>query len=398
MLLAVIVLVGVLWDSAAVAIMVTFAIMIITPILAQKTTIERLLSSEWSRNVVRVLYYALPKTSDISVIIRHMILNQPDRKLDAGLEHGAVWRGGAGAGLVALPAKKFLMRCGAAPSRGWRVLRRPTRRIDNVLMKMVPPGATSLVGAHMDLIRQTEIYRRMVAERKLPDLDQFAAETGFDPRRDVRELLYVTTPGETNVMLARGTFQAEPFEHAGSEAGPARRIQHLREFPELRTAKAGFASSIPRWLRPVKLPAIEAALDEWKSGSHHRRSAAAGAGSAASPATQFWGISTGVAGFLAEHMPRANNGVNFSRIFRGLEDTWFEADFSAGLRAYGSRPDANRAGRLESAGRGQRADRPRPPERAGKSAGAPAALGRHHGDPGRPAIFGRCGYPGKSDG
>jgi len=76
-LLAVIVLVGVLWDSGAVAIMVTFAIMIVTPILAQKTTIERLLDSEWSRNVVRVLYYVLPKTSDVAVIVRHLILNQP---------------------------------------------------------------------------------------------------------------------------------------------------------------------------------------------------------------------------------------------------------------------------------------------------------------------------------
>jgi ABC-type transport system involved in multi-copper enzyme maturation permease subunit len=76
-LLSVIVLVGVLWDSGAVAIMVTFAIMIVTPILAQKTTIERLLSSEWSRDVVRVLYYVLPKTADVSVMIRRLILNQP---------------------------------------------------------------------------------------------------------------------------------------------------------------------------------------------------------------------------------------------------------------------------------------------------------------------------------
>lgn len=76
-LLAVLVLVGVLWDSAAVAIMVTFAIMILTPILAQKTVIERLLDSEWSRNVVRISYYTLPKTSDISVIIRDLITNQP---------------------------------------------------------------------------------------------------------------------------------------------------------------------------------------------------------------------------------------------------------------------------------------------------------------------------------
>jgi ABC-2 type transport system permease protein len=76
-LLAVIVLVGALWDSAAVAIMVTFAIMIVTTFLGQILTIERLLSSEWSRQVVRILYYALPKIWDIGVIIRRMILNEP---------------------------------------------------------------------------------------------------------------------------------------------------------------------------------------------------------------------------------------------------------------------------------------------------------------------------------
>ena len=76
-LLAVIVLVGVLWESAAVAIMTTFGIMLVTPILAQRATIERLLSADWSRDVVRVFYYVLPKTSDISVIIRHLILNLP---------------------------------------------------------------------------------------------------------------------------------------------------------------------------------------------------------------------------------------------------------------------------------------------------------------------------------
>jgi hypothetical protein len=51
--------------------------MIVTPILAQRVTIERLLSSESSRDVVRVLYYALPKTSDVSVIIWRLIMNQP---------------------------------------------------------------------------------------------------------------------------------------------------------------------------------------------------------------------------------------------------------------------------------------------------------------------------------
>jgi len=104
-LLAVIVLVGVLWDSAAVAIMVTFAIMILTPILAQKATLERLLSSEWSRDIVRVLYYALPKISDISVIIRHLILNQPIQSWMP------VWSTGLfGAAVLALGVWKFQRR------------------------------------------------------------------------------------------------------------------------------------------------------------------------------------------------------------------------------------------------------------------------------------------------
>jgi ABC-type transport system involved in multi-copper enzyme maturation permease subunit len=75
-LLSVLVLCGVLWDSAAIGIMAAFAMMVITPILAQKTLIERLLDSEWSRDVVRVLYYVLPKTSDISLIVRDLIRGQ----------------------------------------------------------------------------------------------------------------------------------------------------------------------------------------------------------------------------------------------------------------------------------------------------------------------------------
>ncbi len=67
-LLAVVVLVGVLFDSAALSTMVTVALMIISPILAQTGTMMRLLSSEWSRAVWRTLYYSLPKVYDLGKI------------------------------------------------------------------------------------------------------------------------------------------------------------------------------------------------------------------------------------------------------------------------------------------------------------------------------------------
>jgi ABC-2 type transport system permease protein len=76
-LLALVVLLGVLTESAALATMVTFGLMIISPILAQKKLIEKLLSSEWSRDVVRVLYYAFPKVYDLGRIAREIVLGQP---------------------------------------------------------------------------------------------------------------------------------------------------------------------------------------------------------------------------------------------------------------------------------------------------------------------------------
>jgi hypothetical protein len=202
-------------------------------------------------------------------------------------------------------------------------------RIDNVLERMVPPGSTSLVGAHMDAIRQTDFYRRMLSERKLPDLDRFTAETGFDPRRDVRQLLYVTTANEKNVLLARGNF------HVNATTTRDLKIVRHGQFniyinPE---GRAGFCILDSTLAVAGELPAIEASLDEWKSGSHTAAQPLVARLSSVSPSVQLWGVSTGVAGFLARYMPHADNGVNFSRIFSGLEDTWFEADFSAGLRA-----------------------------------------------------------------
>lgn len=64
-LLSVVVLVGVAFESTALSVMVCVALMILSPILAQHSTAVRLLSSEWARNVWKATYYILPKVYDI---------------------------------------------------------------------------------------------------------------------------------------------------------------------------------------------------------------------------------------------------------------------------------------------------------------------------------------------
>ena len=113
-LLAVVVLIGVTLESAAAATMITVALMIISPILAQTSLMMRLLSSEWSRNLWRVLYYSLPKVYEIG----KMTLDAIQSRTFAG--YMPIWTSalfGAvmlGAALADLRAERLLVRLPAA--------------------------------------------------------------------------------------------------------------------------------------------------------------------------------------------------------------------------------------------------------------------------------------------
>jgi hypothetical protein len=203
-------------------------------------------------------------------------------------------------------------------------------RIDNVLERMVPPGTTSLVGARMDQMKQTATYEKMLASQSLVQVDQFAAETGFDPRRDVRELLYASN-GSGGVLLARGTFHL----NAGTASlKNARRTRHGKyEIVGAARGDGGFCILDPTLAAAGDIPVLEAALDEWASGPHTAAQPLVTRLTGVNPQSQIWGISGGAGNFLADHPPAASSGIDFSKIFRGLQDTWFQADLSTGLKA-----------------------------------------------------------------
>lgn len=76
-LLSLVVLIGVLWESSAVAIMVPVALMILSPILAQERLAVRLLSSEWTRQLWRTLYHCLPKIYDLGAMQMAIVRGRP---------------------------------------------------------------------------------------------------------------------------------------------------------------------------------------------------------------------------------------------------------------------------------------------------------------------------------
>lgn len=77
-LLCVVMLTGVVFESAALSVMLPVAIMLISALLAQRDVVVRLLSSEWSRELWVALYWILPKFYDLGLGMRRFILaDQP---------------------------------------------------------------------------------------------------------------------------------------------------------------------------------------------------------------------------------------------------------------------------------------------------------------------------------
>lgn len=76
-MLTVVVLIGVISESAALSLMVAVALMFISAVLAQRQIVVQLLSSEWSRQLWQGLYWLLPKTWDLGKIMHDQILREP---------------------------------------------------------------------------------------------------------------------------------------------------------------------------------------------------------------------------------------------------------------------------------------------------------------------------------
>ena len=75
-LLCLIVLVSVLFESAALTAMVAFGLMLMSPVLAQTKLAERLLSSEWTRALWKGLYYIVPKVFDLGRMTLDLVMGK----------------------------------------------------------------------------------------------------------------------------------------------------------------------------------------------------------------------------------------------------------------------------------------------------------------------------------
>lgn len=71
--LCVVVLIGVVFESAALSVMVPAALMLLSAILAQRRIVVRLLDSDWSRQLWLAFYWIIPKFFDLGSVMKQIV-------------------------------------------------------------------------------------------------------------------------------------------------------------------------------------------------------------------------------------------------------------------------------------------------------------------------------------
>jgi hypothetical protein len=180
----------------------------------------------------------------------------------------------------------------------------------------------------------------MLAQKRLQQLDEFARETGFDPRRDVREFL-VASNGKDSVVAARGTFNVRAFEGMTKSS--------YKGYSFYTRDRGGVALIDASTAIAGNLPAVRAALDRYKAGERSGPTELLARARQIPPENQLWSVSNGFDSLLTGRIPDSGNAANFGRILRSLENATAAVDLRTGVNGYinglcRTEPDAKNLG------------------------------------------------------
>jgi hypothetical protein len=94
---------------------------------------------------------------------------------------------------------------------------------DPQLMNLLMPNAKVVAGVNVEQAKNSPfgLFLLSRVQNGDPGLAKLTAATGFDPRRDLTEVLMATLgqPGQQGLVLARGTFDSQQILNAATSAG-----------------------------------------------------------------------------------------------------------------------------------------------------------------------------------
>jgi hypothetical protein len=221
---------------------------------------------------------------------------------------------------------------------------------DQGLIALLGPEAKLVAGMNIQQAMRSPFGQRLLAEIKDDDANfqKLLAETGFDPRRDLTEVVVGTVPssqGKESIVLVRGTFDptriARFLQAQGGVVSTYKGVQILKSkdakdngaiaFPDATLAIAGTETLVKaaidrRASSKLSLdPAVATKVTEW-SGRHDAWMVSAVGISDFGPFPQ---QGTAPNGFSVDAVKSANAGVRFGTIIEISAEATMRSDKDA---------------------------------------------------------------------
>ena len=142
---------------------------------------------------------------------------------------------------------------------------------DLQLLNLVMPDAKVLAGVNVEQAKGTQFGQYVLNQMQTQDaqLQQLVALTGFDPRRDVRELLVVSDgvpQGKTGLALAKGNFDAAKIAAAATLHGVVTEVYNgVTILEEPKKQEAGIAFLDATTVAAGDIASVKGAIDRLKT-------------------------------------------------------------------------------------------------------------------------------------
>ncbi|MBM3726806.1 MAG: hypothetical protein FJW40_15460 [Acidobacteria bacterium] len=172
-----------------------------------------------------------------------------------------------------------------------------TVRVDPMFAPLLPAGTKLLVGIRVDQLRETATYQKLVAEKKIPQLDEFTRITGLDPRKDLWEIVIAYDGARDGLIMARGKFTEGGIMSSGMEPRvnlPGAREMSYKGFKMTGTDEAAVMYLNPTSILAGRTESLRRVLDA-RDGNMGRISPALMEKLNSIPASnQIWAVSDGL--------------------------------------------------------------------------------------------------------
>ena len=90
--------------------------------------------------------------------------------------------------------------------------------IDPDFRSLISPDAKVMAGLNVEKLKSSPLYQRHQSQLNIPMLNETSQRLGFDPRRDLKRVLFVSD-GKQSYLLARGDIRPETVEQKMSAMG-----------------------------------------------------------------------------------------------------------------------------------------------------------------------------------